>query len=114
MRATSISRATAATAHSSKFYKNTIQDIDNSDILYKLRPVSYFYNKDMNISNGRHYGFIAEEVEEFAPELVSIIYDEEGNRENVSLFYNSVIGLAVAEIQKLRKELDTLKSNLNI
>lgn len=114
IRATSISRATAATAHSSKFYKNTIQDIDNSDILYKLRPVSYFYNKEMNISNGRHYGFIAEEVEEFAPELVSIIYDKNGNRENVSLFYNSVIGLAVAEIQKLRKELDDLKSNLNI
>lgn len=112
MRATSIQRKVAATAHSSKFYKNTIQDIDNSDILYKLRPVSYFYNKDRQMGSAKHYGFIAEETEEFAPELVSIIYDKEGNRENVSLFYNSIIGLAVAEIQKLRKELDELKSNL--
>ena len=114
MRATSISRATAATAHSSRLYKNSIENISNSDMLYQLRPVSYFYNKDMHISDGRHYGFIAEEVEEFAPELVSIIYDKDGNRENVSLFYNSIIGLAVAEIQKLRKELDNLKSTLNI
>lgn len=64
------------------------------------------------MGDAKHYGFIAEEVEEFAPELVSVIYDKEGNRENVSLFYNSIIGLAVAEIQKLRKELDELKSNL--
>ena len=28
--------------------------------------------------------------------------------------YNSILTLAVAEIQKLRKELDDLKSNLNI
>ena len=114
IRATNISRATAATAHSSKYYKNTIQDINNSEILYQLRPVSYFYNKNMEIGDERHYGFIAEEVEKFAPELVSIIYDKQGKRENVSLFYNSIIGLAVAEIQKLRKELDNLKSTLNI
>jgi hypothetical protein len=30
-----------------------------------------------------------------------------------ALHYNSILTLAVAEIQKLRKELDELKSNLN-
>lgn len=114
IRPTNIQRTVAETAHSSKYYKNTILDIDNSDILYQLRPVSYFYNKDRDMGDAKHYGFIAEEVEEFAPELVSIVYDENGNRDNVSLFYNSIIGLAVAEIQKLRKELDDLKSTLNI
>ena len=40
------------------------------------------------------------------------------NREDNTLcqaiYYNSILTLAVAEIQKLRKELDELKSNFNI
>ena len=43
------------------------------------------------------------------PELVDM---DKG--ECSALYHNSILTLAVAEIQKLRKELDDLKSNLNI
>jgi hypothetical protein len=51
-------------------------------------------------------------VLKIAPELVEM--DPEAPELCNAIYYNSVITLAVAEIQKLRKELDDLKSNLNI
>ena len=67
----------------------------------------------MHYGDNLRYGFIAEEVEEFFPELLTYDLDDNGNRQCVSLNYNDITALAVAEIQKLRKELDELKSNLN-
>jgi hypothetical protein len=111
MRKTSLQVSTVST-NSSYRYKHDILDIKNSSILYNLRPVSFIYNKDMGLGNNKRYGFIAEEVAKIDPHLVSTI--KEDNGDNVALFYNSILTLAVAEIQKLRKELDDLKSNLNI
>ena len=66
----------------------------------------------MDFGDNLHYGFIAEDVLEVAPHLVyKEVDDPEGP---IALYYYSILGLAVAEIQKLRKELDELKSNFNI
>lgn len=111
MRKTSLQVSSVATSSSRK-YKHNIFDIDNSEILYKLRPVSFLYNSDMNLGNNKRYGFIAEEVMTIDENLVSIV--KEKDEDNIALYYNSILTLAVAEIQKLRKELDELKSNLNI
>ena len=102
----------SVTTSSALRFKNTINDLNDTDILFKLRPVSYYYNKDTGYGDNLRYGFIAEEVKEFAPELIEM--DPEDNSLCNSIYYNSIISLAVAEIQKLRKELDELKSNLNI
>lgn len=97
---------------SSRRFKHDIHNLVNSESLYKLQPVSYYYNDEAVLGPNKRYGFIAEDVLPLAPELVEM------NREDDTLcqaiYYNSILTLAVAEIQKLRKELDDLKSNLNI
>lgn len=103
-------RIAAITPSSSRRFKKDINllDYDVSNNLYKLQPVSFYYKDDDN-GNTKRYGFIAEDVYEIMPELVDM---DKG--ECSALYHNSILTLAVAEIQKLRKELDDLKSNLNI
>lgn len=95
---------------SSRRFKNTITEDFDSSILYQLKPVSYYYNEDMYFGTDKRYGFIAEDVYQIAPELVE--KDSKDSSLCNAIYYNSIISLAVAEIQKLRKELDELKSNL--
>ena len=99
------------TTSSSRQYKHDIQDLSCNSELYDLRPVSYIYNKEMELGNKTRYGFIAEEVEEIDQNLVSYVV-KNGERQNISLHYNDILALAVAEIQQLRKELDDIKSKL--
>jgi hypothetical protein len=57
-----------------------------------------------------YYGFMAEDLTiDFND---AVIRNDEGVP--VDVIYNSIFTLAVAEIQKLRKELNELKSNLYI
>jgi hypothetical protein len=99
------------TTGSSLRFKNTIDNIQYNSILYSLRPISYYYNDTRVYGKNLRYGFIAEEVLKIAPELVEM--DRENPDLCSSIYYNSILTLAVAEIQKLRKELDEIKSNLN-
>ena len=108
------SHSSLATTSSSLKYKEKIQILNKSetDLLYLLAPKSFMFKPDCAIDTNqlRRYGFIAEEVEKLAKNLAT--YDDNGELEGVH--YHSILTLAVAEIQKLRKELDDLKSNLNI
>lgn len=97
---------------SSRRFKHDIHNLVNSESLYKLQPVSYYYNDEAVLGSNKRYGFIAEDVLPLAPELVEM--NREDNTLCQAIYYNSILTLAVAEIQKLRKELDVLKSNLNI
>ena len=111
----SASSLASAASESSKRFKNTITEIkEESSILYKLKPVSYFYNEGhgWEENSNLHYGFIAEDVDLLDSNLVT--KDPDNNALCNGLYYDSILTLAVAEIQKLRKELDELKSNLNI
>jgi hypothetical protein len=47
--------------------------------LYKLQPVSYYYNDEVVLGSNKRYGFIAEDVLPLAPELVEM------NREDNTL-----------------------------
>lgn len=90
-----------------KLKKNINYNI-NSELLYKLSPVSFQYKESNNIN----YGFIAEDVYKVLPEVVQMKNDN--SKEIFGLNYNSIFTLAVAEIQKLRKELNNLKQKLEI
>ncbi len=97
---------------SSRRFKNNITDLDvDSNIIYKLQPTSFYYNSDFagdaNIEQ-RRYGFIAEDLDEINNNLID--YDNEGIPCRVH--YNDILTLAVAEIQKLKREIDDLKSRL--
>ena len=91
---------------SSRRFKHNIEPIEDSSLLYKLKPVSFIYNNDE--SERIRYGFIAEDILPLNKHLV----DVEKNGEINALYYNSIFTLAIAEIQKLRKELNELKASL--
>jgi hypothetical protein len=95
---------------SSLRFKHDLSTNFDSSILHKLTPTKFKYNEDRGMSANYYYGFIAEEVKDVFEDAV--LYDEDGKP--ADLLYNNIFTLAVAEIQKLRKELDELKSNLNI
>jgi hypothetical protein len=90
---------------SSERFKTDIKTLSSGDFI-KLRPVSFQYKKQDN--DDTHYGMIAEEVEKICPDLV--VYGEDGNPESVK--YHEMPALLLAEIQKLRKEVDELKKRI--
>lgn len=94
---------------SSERYKKDINDLnEDTSILYKLRPRTFKYisdGEDGKIS----YGFIAEELEEQSPILVG--HNELGQPE--SIFWDRINLFSICEVQKLRKELDANKNEMN-
>ena len=92
------------TISSSRRYKSDIQDLgSDTDKIMQLRPVSFKFHGYDN----RSVGLIAEEVEEVMPELVA--HDKDGMIFSVK--YNDIIPMLLNELQKLKKEVELLKSN---
>lgn len=90
---------------SSRRFKENIVDLElDSTKIYDLRPVTFNPLNDPV----KTFGLIAEEVVEYFPELVSL--DNSGIPKSVS--YSKLPVLLLAEIQKLRKELDEIKEKL--
>jgi hypothetical protein len=89
-----------------KLKKNIIKlndfDIEN---ITKLNPVTFSYNNDT--SNQLHYGFIAQDVEEIFPALVS---DNTGYK---SINYIEFIPIMLYKMQQMQDELDELKQKLS-
>ena len=82
----------------------------SSDIISQLTPVSYTMSQEdeseQSVSNNTtHYGFIAQEVQQIAPELVQT--DKAGN---LSINYLELIPLLVQKVQELSAEVETLKA----
>lgn len=98
-------RANAWTTYSSIRWKENVQTIpDALDKVMGLRGV-YFDWKAEN-GGGRDIGFIAEEVGELVPELVSWETDAALRGYAQSLKYDRIAALAVNAIQELRLEKD--------
>lgn len=95
-------------ASSGKLKENLSPASDISSDIYKLNPVSFNYISDPD--KIPCLGMIAEEVEKVYPRLV--VYDRE--MQPLSLKYQELPMLLLAEIQKLRKEVDELKSRLGL
>lgn len=91
---------------SSRRYKHDITplEIDSSKI-YALKPSSFTYNE----GGWRTFGLIAEEVYEFLPDLVPM-REVDGEAAPDSVRYQMLSVLLLAELQKLKKEVDELKS----
>lgn len=77
-----------------------------SDLILNLKPVAFEYKSDK--SNQTHYGFIAQNVEEQFPSLVSS--DIMGYK---TVNYIELIPLMFVKMQKMQKEIDELKERLN-
>jgi hypothetical protein len=116
-------------------YKTNVEDltINTTNILSKMRPIWYRSLGENDRKDWSWYGFIAEELAEIEPRLVHWGYDsnsyetieienEEGDikqeiklKENAVLIpdgvqYERITVFLVAELQKMRLELDALKA----
>lgn len=126
--ATGSMNATAFNVVSDFDLKNSIIDISDSSLLHKLRPVSFRWNptdSPTTIGPERqpedgpedsypiisddvlHYGLIAQEVKDVFPHLV-VKHDLYGGGIH-TINYTELIPLLVAEVQKLRSEVDILQ-----
>lgn len=90
--------------YSDKRRKENIQTIQNPlDRILKLNPVFYTW-KETNIPS---FGFIAQEVEEFIPEVVRIgKTDEYEDGKTYALNYEGIFTVAVAAIQEQQKMIE--------
>ena len=92
---------------SERYKKNIVDTALDSSKVYNLRPVDYETNKNSIVEGEKGFGLIAEEVNEFFPELV--IYDKEGKPNSLS--YDRLSVVLLMEIKKLKKEIEKLKEN---
>lgn len=93
------------TINSSARFKKDVEDMgDATDVLMKLRPVSFHYLEDGS-DHGEpapQYGLIAEEVAAVAPDLV--ITDEHGAPLTVK--YHMLAPMLLNELQRMHRTLD--------
>lgn len=83
-------------------YKENVNNLDNIDWLYNLRPVNYEYKSDA--TNTPQYGLIAEEVDKVNQLLVS--YDSNGLPETVN--YSKLITPLLKAVQTQRSDLNSI------
>jgi hypothetical protein len=99
-------------ATSDKTLKTDIKSIENaSDLINKIEGKTYAwkveYQKESGVDNGRHYGFLAQDIEKVLPEAV--IKDEKGR---YAVEYNAVIPVLVESQKEIIKENESLKSDI--
>ena len=95
----SVGKARAWQTYSSARYRENVCDIEDPiEKLSKLKGV-YFDWRDM-AGEGRDIGFIAEEVGEVLPEVVS--YEEDGN-DAISMSYDKIVPLLVEAFNESRE-----------
>ena len=93
---------------SDKNLKDNVNEIDSetTNKIMNLKPSKFTFKRDTN--RHTHYGFIAQELEEEYPELISI--KPVSNMANLkSVNYLEIIPLLVDKIQMMQKEIDELK-----
>lgn len=96
---------------SSARFKQDVRTLGNMhEALSTLRPVSFRYRKDVVADRAApvQYGFLAEEVAEVLPTLVT--HDEEGRPYTVR--YALLTPLLLAEIQRQERELEALRERV--
>lgn len=92
--------------NSSIRYKEKIQPIQDASWLYNLHPMTFEFKDKAQKGAGRFVGLAAEEVNEQCPMLAWT--DEEGKPEGVH--YEWLAVPMIVELQKLRMEVDQLKT----
>jgi hypothetical protein len=92
-------------AYSDARVKTNIRSIDNAlDRVMKSRGVIYDRN---DVDSNNNIGFIAQELEEQFPELVST--DKEGRK---GVMYQNMVAVLLEAIKEQQKQIDELKAKL--
>jgi hypothetical protein len=92
-------------------YKTNIETLDDASWIYSLRPVTFDWKDGKEAQAfGRQIGLIAEEVQAHAP-LLTFNDDMTGQLRGVQ--YEKLAVPMLVELQKLRREVDELKTKLS-
>jgi len=93
---------------SAQRYKENIQCMDDaSRALFSLKPVTFRYKPEFDKSGTSHFGLIAEEVAEVAPNLVT--HDAKGQLSTVR--YEAVNAMLLNEFLKEHRKVQELEAN---
>lgn len=114
---------------SDKMFKKDIEELNSGlDLILRLSPKTYsFVDKSkfpsFNFSEGKQYGFIAQELEEVIPEMVKEAvnpaqFDSEGNKIDdqvtfKSVNYNVLIPILTAGMQEQQKLIEAKDAKIN-
>src|SRR5204862_4955154 len=94
---------------SSRRYKEEIKPMERaSEALYRLKPVSYRYKKEIDLTQSPAFGLIAEEVAEVNPDLVA--RNAEGQPESVH--YEMVNAMLLNEFLKEHKKVEEQEATI--
>jgi hypothetical protein len=94
---------------SSRRYKEDIKPMDQaSEALYRLKPVSYRFKKEIDSSQSLDYGLIAEDVAKIDPNLA--IRDGKGQIESVR--YNAVNAMLLNEFLKEHRKVEAQQESI--
>jgi hypothetical protein len=104
------------TSTSSRRFKDEIKPMDKaSEAILALKPVTFFYKKEIEPQRTPQFGLVAEDVEKVNPDLV--VRDAEGKVNSVR--YDQVNAMLLNEflkehrtVQGQQKEIDALKAEL--
>lgn len=111
------------TATSDFRLKEDIKEVENATHqLMQLRPVTYTFRHeefpDMNLSDRRKIGLIAQEVEKIFPELVSTTNQQNGDANEMadlkSVNYMELIPILIKSLQELKTTLNQQDEQLQI
>ena len=95
---------------SSRRHKEHIQPMnDSSETLYRLKPVTYRYKKEIDVTQSLDYGLVAEEVAAVDPNLVAC--DKDGQIETVR--YTAVNAMLLNEFLKARRQIDAQQKQID-
>ena len=94
---------------SSRRYKEEIQPMNNSsETLYRLKPVTYRFKKEIDTSQSLDYGLVAEDVAAIDPNLA--IRDGKGQIEAVR--YTAINAMLLNEFLKEHKKVEDLEGTV--
>lgn len=107
-----VTRGLAFLAYSDEKLKANIKPVENAlDIIKKLNGKTYDWNEtaktNFNADNGRHVGFIAQELAEVVPEIV--VKDEAGN---YAVNYTELIPVLSESIKEQQVMIEELKAEI--
>lgn len=103
------SSAKLGTTTSSRRFKTDIASLDHaSELIARLRPVSFLYRQDLDQTATPQFGLIAEEVAEIDPDLV--LFGEDGQPETVR--YHFLTPILIRTVQEQKAEIDDLRQRL--
>lgn len=83
--------------------KTNVQTLDETDVLDKLRPVTYYQTQIAR----KDIGFIAHEIQEQYPDLVD---GEKDGDKMQSVNYNGILALLINEVQRLKQDIKQTKA----